>query len=87
MDNKREIFAWSMYDWANSAFSTTVVTTFLGPYLASLAEEQGGSVKFLGLQIEGEAFFPDSASRPQVFQSDVHDAQTVDPPTFAAFDV
>ncbi|NCP86150.1 MAG: MFS transporter [Anaerolineae bacterium CG_4_9_14_3_um_filter_57_17] len=36
-NNKREIFGWAMYDWANSAFSTTVVTVFLGPYLASLA--------------------------------------------------
>lgn len=37
MNDKREIFGWAMYDWANSAFSTTVVTVFLGPYLASLA--------------------------------------------------
>lgn len=36
-NDKREIFGWAMYDWANSAFSTTVVTVFLGPYLASLA--------------------------------------------------
>ena len=26
-----------MYDWANSAFSTTVVSVFLGPYLSGLA--------------------------------------------------
>ena len=57
-----------MYDWANSAFSTTVVTTFLGPYLAGLAEEQGGSVKFLGLQIEGEAFFPFCVSASVILQ-------------------
>jgi UMF1 family MFS transporter len=37
MDDRREIFGWAMYDWANSAFSTTVITVFLGPYLASLA--------------------------------------------------
>ena len=37
-NDKREIFGWAMYDWANSAFSTTVGTVFLGPYLASLAE-------------------------------------------------
>ena len=58
MSNKREVFGWSMYDWANSAFSTTVATTFLGPYLASLATAQGGTVNFLGLHIEGAAFFP-----------------------------
>jgi len=38
VNDKREIFGWAMYDWANSAFSTTVVTVFLGPYLQSLAE-------------------------------------------------
>jgi MFS transporter, UMF1 family len=38
-NDKREIFGWAMYDWANSAFSTTVGTVFLGPYLASLARE------------------------------------------------
>ncbi len=31
VNDKREIFGWAMYDWANSAFSTTVVTVFLGP--------------------------------------------------------
>jgi UMF1 family MFS transporter len=58
VDDKREIFGWSMYDWANSAFSTTVATTFLGPYLAALADAQGGTVSFFGLQIQGAAFFP-----------------------------
>ncbi|HAE58141.1 MAG TPA: MFS transporter, partial [Anaerolineae bacterium] len=38
-NDKREIFGWGMYDWANSAFSTTVGTVFLGPYLASLARD------------------------------------------------
>ena len=37
VNDKREIFGWAMYDWANSAFSTTVGTVFLGPYVASLA--------------------------------------------------
>lgn len=39
VNDKREIFGWAMYDWANSAFSTTVITVFLGPYLSSLAED------------------------------------------------
>ena len=37
VNDKKEIFGWAMYDWANSAFSTTVGTVFLGPYVASLA--------------------------------------------------
>jgi MFS transporter, UMF1 family len=33
----REQRAWYLYDWANSAFPTTVVGVFLGPYLTALA--------------------------------------------------
>jgi len=68
LDNKREIFGWSMYDWANSAFSSTVATTFLGPYLAALAAAQGGQVNFLGLSIEGAAFFPFCVSVSVILQ-------------------
>jgi MFS transporter, UMF1 family len=57
LNDKREILGWTMYDWANSAFSTTVVTTFLGPYLLALAQEQGG-VSILGFIVEPAAFFP-----------------------------
>jgi UMF1 family MFS transporter len=39
---RREQRAWYFYDWANSAFSTTVVTVFLGPYLTTLAEDAAG---------------------------------------------
>ena len=38
INDKREIFGWAMYDWANSAFSTTIGTVFLAPYLGALAE-------------------------------------------------
>ncbi len=57
LNDKREIFGWTMYDWANSAFSTTVVTTFLGPYLTSLADDMGG-VNILGFIVQPAAFFP-----------------------------
>jgi MFS transporter, UMF1 family len=36
-NDRREIFGWAMYDWANSAFSTTIGSVFLGPYVAGLA--------------------------------------------------
>jgi len=63
IDNKREIFGWAMYDWANSAFSTTVGTVFLGPYVASLArsaaEAAGTSnVSFLGIPVAPDSFLP-----------------------------
>jgi UMF1 family MFS transporter len=66
-DHKREIFGWTMYDWANSAFSTTVVTTFLGPYLLSLAEAQGG-VNIFGFIMEPAAFFPTCVSLSVLLQ-------------------
>jgi MFS transporter, UMF1 family len=37
VNDRREIFGWAMYDWANSAFSTTVISVFLGPYVSALA--------------------------------------------------
>lgn len=37
VNDKREIFGWAMYDWANSAFSTTIGSVFLGPYVSGLA--------------------------------------------------
>jgi MFS transporter, UMF1 family len=42
-NDRREIFGWITYDWANSAFYTTVVSVMLGPYLVSLAEAAVGS--------------------------------------------
>ncbi|BEL04914.1 MFS transporter [Actinoplanes sichuanensis] len=40
--NKRERTGWYFYDWANSAFSTTVITVFLGPFLTSITERAAG---------------------------------------------
>ena len=50
-NDKREILGWLTYDWANSAFYTTVVSVLVGPYLTALAQEdvgQGGVVLSLG---------------------------------------
>ncbi|MGB7068545.1 MAG: MFS transporter [Pyrinomonadaceae bacterium] len=50
-NDKREIFGWLSYDWANSAFYTTVVSVLLGPYLTALAQAdvgKGGKVFDLG---------------------------------------
>jgi UMF1 family MFS transporter len=57
----RERAGWYVYDWANSAFSTTVVTVFLGPYLTTItraAADAGGFVYPLGLPVQAGAFFP-----------------------------
>jgi len=67
INNKKEIFGWAMYDWANSAFSTTIGTVFLGPYLASLAATAAeaysdGMARFLGIPIAPDSFMPYAVS-------------------------
>ena len=39
---RRERVGWYFYDFANSAFPTTVVTVFLGPYLTAIAKTAAG---------------------------------------------
>jgi MFS transporter, UMF1 family len=62
INDRREIFGWAMYDWAISAFSTTVVTVLAGPYLVSLARADvgaGGTVLSLGpYRVTADSFFP-----------------------------
>ncbi len=65
--DRREITGWMMYDWANSAFSTTVVTTLLGPYLAGMARTVGG-VHLGSFTFEPDAFFPTCVSISVVLQ-------------------
>lgn len=51
-NNPREIFGWKMYDWANSAFYTTVVGALFSPYLTRLAQTavgENGVVLNLGI--------------------------------------
>ena len=51
---------WYLYDWANSAFSVTVVTLFLGPYLTSLAKagaDASGRIHILGLPIDPRSYW------------------------------
>jgi UMF1 family MFS transporter len=69
MDSQTEIKGWAMYDWANSAFSTTVVTTFLGPYLTALIAIRPNGMLTIGrYQIEAEAFYPFCVSISVVLQ-------------------
>lgn len=41
-NDRKEIFGWMLYDWANSAFYTTVVSVLIGPYLINLATKAVG---------------------------------------------
>ena len=59
--SRREQVGWYFYDWANSAFSTTVVTVFLGPYLTAVtrqAADAQGFVHPLGIPVLADSFFP-----------------------------
>jgi MFS transporter, UMF1 family len=51
---------WYMYDFANSAFSTTVITLFLGPYLTALAKAAAGPDGFdhpFGLSVDPRSYW------------------------------
>lgn len=65
MNNRRERVGWYIYDWANSAFYTTVITVFLGPYLTGIAraaaESLGEGNTFVypfGIRVFYGSFFP-----------------------------
>lgn len=55
-----ERVSWYFYDWANSAFSTTVATVFLGPYITELAKQHAvdGLINIFGFKITAGSFFP-----------------------------
>ncbi|MGI5241366.1 MFS transporter [Dactylosporangium sp. CA-139066] len=71
LSTRRERVGWYFYDWANSAFSTTVITVFLGPYLTSIAEKAAGcdgdacdnaTIHPLGIAIAPGSLFPYTVS-------------------------
>jgi UMF1 family MFS transporter len=67
---RRERTGWYFYDWANSAFSTTVLTVFLGPFLTSVTkvaagctlatdvDDCAGRVHPLGISVAAGSFYP-----------------------------
>ncbi|WBB80816.1 MFS transporter [Micromonospora sp. WMMD882] len=68
VSTRRERTGWYFYDWAMSAFSTTVVTVFLGPFLTSVtkvaagcglgADGCDGHVYPLGVRVAAGSYFP-----------------------------
>src|SRR6187431_990612 len=68
VSNRRERTGWYFYDWAMSAFSTTVITVFLGPFLTSVTEQAAGCglgaddcdgrVHPLGITVAAGSYFP-----------------------------
>ena len=69
---RREHRAWYVYDWANSAFSTSVITVFSGPYLNGVAQnvaDASGNVPLLGFQVSANSYFPFAVSLSVVLQA------------------
>ncbi len=61
----KEQRGWYVYDWANSAFYTTVVAVLLGPYLTEIAKaaaDANGNVPFFGLRVAAQSVWPYSVS-------------------------
>jgi MFS transporter, UMF1 family len=62
VNDRREIFGWAMYDWANSGFQATVITVMSGPYLTALAQRdvgENGMIFGAGpLLVTAKSFFP-----------------------------
>lgn len=59
-ERRREQRGWYFYDWANSVFSTSVLTVFLGPYLTEVAKaaaDENGYVYPLGIPVRDGSFF------------------------------
>lgn len=69
--SRREQVGWYFYDWSNSAFSTTVVSVFLGPYLTAITEaaaDANGFVYPLGIPVAADSFFPYMVSLSVILQ-------------------
>ncbi len=62
INDRHEIFGWVMYDWANSAFVTTVITALLGPYILSLAQASPSPLEIGRWRIQPAAVFPAAVS-------------------------
>jgi UMF1 family MFS transporter len=66
--SRRERTGWYFYDWANSAFFTTVLTVFLGPFLTTVTKEAAGCplgtdtctsrVHPLGISVAAGSYYP-----------------------------
>lgn len=71
-NNPREIRGWMWYDWANSAFTTTVIAALFGPYLTAIAEAavgKNGVLLDLGLYtVTANSLYSDAISLSVLLQ-------------------
>lgn len=66
----RQRTGWYFYDFANSAFTTSVVTVFFGPYLISVAEHVAvdGRISVMGLGLHPGSWFSFCVSASVIVQ-------------------
>ncbi|MCK5574066.1 MAG: MFS transporter, partial [Bacteroidetes bacterium] len=58
---RKDLASWYLYDWGASAFTTSVITVFFGPFvtsLASAAADHSGQVHPFGIAVHAGAFYP-----------------------------
>jgi len=53
--NPRIIRAWTLYDWANSAYSLVITSTLYPIYFSEMTSSANGSLRFLGRQFNPES--------------------------------
>jgi len=54
---KREIFGWAMYDFASSAFATTILAVIFNQYFATVVAGGEKGVQLFGFHLHGASFF------------------------------
>ena len=54
---KREIFGWILFDFADSAFATTILAVIFNQYFATVVAGGEKGIHFLGLHLHGASFF------------------------------
>jgi UMF1 family MFS transporter len=59
---RREIFGWAMYDFANSAFATTILAVIFNQYFATVVAGGEKGVELFGFRLHGASFFTFSVS-------------------------
>lgn len=63
-NNRTARVSWYLYEWGSSAFSTSVLTVLLGPYLAAIAasEARAGFINVGGLALRPASLYPNVLS-------------------------
>jgi UMF1 family MFS transporter len=55
--SRKEIFGWAMYDFANSAFATTILAVIFNQYFVKVVAGGGSGIELLGFRLHGASFF------------------------------